>query len=106
MATRNPANEVQFNVVNFGTEIQVWNVAGMTTNPNTEAAPGEDMEALVEAVQMLGTVLGCGKIVSGGGTHAFNIYVEQSSWTQATIEAAIQATAGIFASATVTAGDL
>jgi len=106
MATRNPANEVQFNVVNFGTEIQVWNVAGMTTNPNTEAAPGEDMEALVEAVQMLGTVLGCGKIVSGGGTHAFNIYVEQSSWTQATIEAAIQATAGIFVSATVTAGDL
>lgn len=106
MATRNPANEIQFNVVNFGTEIQVWNISGLTVNPNTEASPGEDMEALVEAVQMFSTFCGIGAIVTSvGPAYSFNIYLENSAWTQATIEAEIQNTGGIFATATVAAGD-
>ena len=96
MATRNPANEIEFGKVNFGAPISVFAVAG-ATGVDSQVAPGEDLEAFVEAVSLRGTVIGLGA-ESGG---AFNVYVENNSWTAAALEAAAQATGGVFAAATV-----
>ena len=97
MATRNPANEIEFGVVNFGAAVTVFAIAG-ATGADTQVAPGEDMEAFIEAVQLRGTSIGLGAYAGG----AFNVYVEGSSWTAATLETAVQATGGVFAAATVT----
>ena len=96
MATRNPANEIEFGKVNFGAPVTVFAIAG-ATGADSEVAPGEDMEAFVEAVQMKGTVLGMGEFAAG----AFNVYVENSSWTAGDLETAVQAIGGVFAAATV-----
>ena len=96
MATRNPANEIEFGKVNFGAPVTVFAIAG-ATGADGEVAPGEDMEAFVEAVQMKGTVLGMGEFATG----AFNVYVENSSWTAGDLETAVQAIGGVFAAATV-----
>jgi hypothetical protein len=97
MATRNPANEIEFGAVNFGATISVFAVAG-ATGADAQVAPGQDMEAFVEAAQAKGTMIGLGAEASG----AFNLYMEGSSWTASDLEAAVQATGGVFASATVT----
>jgi len=97
MATRNPANEIEFGAVNFGASIAVFAVAG-ATGADAQVAPGQAMEAFVEAVQLRGTTIGLGSFDSG----AFNVYVEGSSWSAAALEAAVQAIGGVFASATVT----
>ena len=101
MATRNPANEIEFNVVNFGATVSIFAIAG-ATGADAQVAPGEDMEAFIEAVQMKGTSMGLGVFASG----AFNVYVEGSSWTAADLQTAVQATGGVFAAATVTDGGL
>ena len=96
MATRNPANEIEFGVVNFGATISVFAVA-VATGADAQVAPGEDMEKLVEAVQQRGTTIGFGAFDTG----AFNVYVEGSSWVAADLEDAVQAIGGVFATATV-----
>ena len=101
MATRNPANVIEFGKVNFGAPISVFAVAG-ATGVDTKVAPGEDLEKAIEAASQKGTVIGLGA-ESGG---AFNLYMENSSWTAADLESAVQAAGGVFASATVTDGGL
>ena len=96
MATRNPANEIEFGKVNFGAPVTVFAIVG-ATGADSEVAPGEDMEAFVEAVQMKGTVLGMGAFDTGH----FNVYVENSSWTAHDLQVAVQAIGGVFATATV-----
>lgn len=97
MATRNPANVIEFGKFNYGATVTVYAVAG-ATGADSQVAPGEDMEKLVEAISMKGTLIGLGSF-SGG---AFDMAVENSSWDDAAaVEAAIQAVGGVFASATV-----
>jgi hypothetical protein len=96
MATRNPANVIEFGKVNFGAPVTVFAVAG-ATGVDAQVAPGQDLEAALEAAAQKGTVLGMGA-ESGG---AFNLYMENSSWTAADLEAAMQAVGGVFAAATV-----
>jgi len=96
MATRNPANVIEFGKVNFGAPITVFAVASVT-GIDAQVAPGEDLEKFIEAVQAKGTVIGLGA-ESGG---AFNCYVENSSWDAADLETAVQALGGTLASATV-----
>jgi len=97
MATRNPANVIEFGKVNFGAPISVFAIAG-AGGIDAQVAPGEDLEKFIEAVQQKGTVIGLGS-ESGG---AFNLYMENSSWTAADMETAIQALGGTLASATAT----
>lgn len=97
MATRNPANVIEFGKVNFGAPISVFAIAG-AGGIDAQVAPGEDLEKFIEAVQQKGTVIGLGS-ESGG---AFNLYMENSSWTAGDMETAIQALGGTLASATVT----
>jgi hypothetical protein len=96
MATRNPANVIEFGVVNFGAPISVFAVAN-AAGVDAEVAPGEDLERFVEVVAQMGTVIGLGSHAAG----AFNVYVENSAWTAAALEAAVQAIGGVFAAATV-----
>ena len=96
MATRNPANVIEFGKVNFGAPISVFAISG-ATGIDAQVAPGEDLENFVEAVQQKGTVIGLGA-ESGGG---FNLYMENSSWTAADMETAIQALGGTLAGASV-----
>lgn len=96
MATRNPANEIEFGKVNFGASITVYAVAG-AAGVDAQVAPGEDLEAALEVVAQRGTVIGLGNEDAG----AFNIYVEGSSWDEADLEAALQSIGGVFTAATV-----
>lgn len=97
MATRNPANEIEFGAVNFGPTISVFAVEG-ATDCGTQVAPGQKMEAVVEAAAQKGTIIGLGS-VTGISSDAFNIYMEGSSWTASDLETAV---AAIFSGATVT----
>jgi len=96
MATRSPANTIEFGKVNFGAPVTVFAVAG-AAGVDTQVAPGQDLEAALEAAAQKGTVLGLGAEAGG----AFNLYMENSSWSAADLEAAIQAVGGVFAAATV-----
>ena len=56
MATRNPANVIEFGKVNFGAPISVFALSG-ATGIDAQVAPGEDLEKFLEAVQQKGTVI-------------------------------------------------
>lgn len=97
MATRNPANVIEFGKFNYGAPVTVYAIAG-ATGADSQVAPGEDMEKMLEAVAQKGTIIGLGSF-SGG---AFDLAVENSSWANAAaVEDAIQAVGGVFAAATV-----
>lgn len=96
MATRNPANVIEFGKVNFGAPVSVFAVSG-ASGVDGQVAPGQDLEAALEAAAAKGTVLGLGAEAGG----SFNLYMENASWSAADLEAAIQAVGGVFASATV-----
>ena len=96
MATRNPNNVIEFGKVNFGAPITVYLITG-AVGVDAQVAPGEDLEA----ASARGTVIGLGEEQGG----AFKLYMENSSWVAADLEAAIQAVGGVFAgSNTVDAG--
>ena len=97
MSTRNPANVIEFGVVNFGATITIYSVTG-ATGVDLETAPGEDLERFIEVVGISGLVIGLGE--ENGGS--FNVYVEQSSWDETELQSAVQAIGGVFASATIT----
>ena len=100
MATRNPNNVIEFGKVNFGAPITVYLITG-AVGVDAQVAPGEDLEAALEAASARGTVIGLGAEQGG----AFKLYMENSSWVAADLEAAIQAVGGVFAgSNTVDAG--
>ena len=96
MATRNPANVIEFGKFNYGATMTDF-VITAAADVSGEVNPGEEMEAILEAVAQKGTVIGLGA-ESGG---AFNCYVENSSWDAADLETAVQALGGTLASATV-----
>ena len=96
MSTRNPANVIEFGKVNFGAPITIFAIAA-ATGVDLETAPGEDLERFVEVVGFSGTVIGLGEEAGG----AFNVYVENSSWTAAVLQTAVRAIGGVFAAATV-----
>ena len=97
MATRNPANVIEFGKFNYGAPVTVYAIAG-ATGADAEVAPGEDMEKMLEVVSQKGTIIGIGTFAGG----AFDLAVENSSWADAAaVEAAIQAVGGVFAAATV-----
>ena len=96
MATRNPANVIEFGSFNFGATVTVYAVAGAVGADN-QVAPGEDMEKFLEVVAQRGTIIGLGSFAGG----AFDVHVENSSWDVAALEAAVQAVGGVFAAATV-----
>lgn len=96
MATRNPANEIQFGKVNFGAPVSVFAISG-ATGVDSQVAPGEDLEAALEVAAQRGTIIGLGT-ESGG---SFNLYVENSSWTASDLESALQATGGVFVAVSV-----
>lgn len=97
MATRNPANVIEFGKFNYGAPVTVYAIAG-ATGADSQVAPGEDMEKMLEAVAQKGTIIGLGSFNGG----AFDLAVENSSWDDAAaVETAIQAVGGVFASATV-----
>lgn len=98
MATRNPANVIEFGKFNYGATVTVYAIAG-ATGADAQVAPGEDMEAAIEATTGKGTFIGLSTYNAG----AFDIAIENSSWSDADLEAALQATGGVFASATVNA---
>ena len=95
MATRNPANVIEFGKVNFGatTHLHLAQLVLIQVTVKIRKSP---------AVQQKGTVIGLGS-ESGG---AFNLYMENSSWTAADMETAVQALGGTLAGASVAAGDL
>lgn len=97
MSTRNPANVIEFGVVNFGATITIYSVTG-AVGVDLETAPGEDLERFIEVVGISGLVIGLGE--ENGG--AFNVYVENSSWDEAELQSAVQAIGGVFATATIT----
>ena len=97
MATRNPANVISFGKVNFGATVTVFAVAG-ATGVDAQVAPGQDLQEVIEAASQHGTVLGLGAHAGG----AFNLYMENADWTASSLQTAVRATGGVFATATVT----
>jgi hypothetical protein len=92
MATRNPNNVIEFGKVNFGAPITVYLVTG-AIGVDQQVAPGEDLEAALEAAGQKGSVIGLGE-ESGG---AFKLYMENSAWVTTDLEATLQAVGGVFA---------
>lgn len=100
MTTRNPNNQVEFNKVNFGAPIAIYQIQCLTGAAG-QTNPGEDMEAAVETIQNKGTVLGFGALDDDAVNSTFNVYVENSGWDEPTLEAALTAIGGIFATTDV-----
>ena len=99
MATRNPANEIEFGKFNYGATITSWTITA-AADVSAEVNPGEEMEAILECVAQKGTVIGLSDHATGGTV--FTVAVENSSWADAAaVEDAIQAVGGVFAAATV-----
>lgn len=101
MATRNPANEIEFGKVNFGAPITVYAIQH-ASGVHGQTAPGEDLEKFIELAQQMGTVIGLGT-ESGG---AFNMYMENSAWVAADLETAMKALGGVFSTAVLTESGL
>ena len=88
MATRNPANLIEFGKFNYGAPITSWTITA-AADVSAETAPGEEMEAILECVSQKGTIIGLSDHATGGTV--FTVSVENSSWTQADLQAALQA---------------
>jgi len=89
MATRNPANLIEFGKFNYGAPITSWTITA-AADVSAETAPGEEMEAILECVSQKGTVIGLSDHATGGTV--FTVAVENSSWADAAeLQAALQA---------------
>jgi len=99
MATRNPANVIEFGKFNYGATMTDWEITA-AADISGEVNPGEEMEAVLEAVAQKGTVIGLSNH-SNGGT-VFTVVVENSSWADAAeLQVAVRTVGGNFATATV-----
>ena len=87
MATRNANNTIAFGTDNFGAPISMFSIDG-GADISAETNPGEAMEAIVETLQMKGTVIAIGATAADG---AFRVAIENSAWTAADIQVAIRA---------------
>lgn len=89
MATRNPANVIEFGKFNYGATITTYQVTA-AADVSAEVNPGEEMEAILECVSQHGTIIGLGNHATGGTV--FDIAVENSSWADAAaVQVAIRA---------------
>lgn len=89
MATRNPANLIEFGKFNYGAPITSWTITA-AADVSGETAPGEEMEAILECVSQKGTIIGLSDHATGGTV--FTVSVENSSWADAAeLQTALQA---------------
>ena len=80
MATRNPANVIEFGKFNYGAPITSWTITA-AADVSAEVNPGEEMEAIREGVAQKGTIIGLSDHATGGTV--FSVSVENSSWADA-----------------------
>ena len=90
MATRNPANVIEFGKYNFSAPIGSYTITA-AADVTGEINPGEEMERIVETVALMGTVVGLSAATTAGTV--FTVHVENSAWTAATLQAALGALA-------------
>jgi len=89
MATRNPANVIEFGKFNYGATITSWTITA-AADVSAEVNPGEEMEAILECVAQKGTIIGLSDHATGGTV--FSVAVENSSWADAAqLQTALQA---------------
>lgn len=89
MATRNPANVIEFGKFNYGAPITQWTITA-AGDVSAEINPGEEMEAILECISQKGTIIGLSDHATGGTV--FTVAVENSSWADAAeLQAALQA---------------
>ena len=99
MATRNPANVIEFGKFNYGATMTTFTVVA-DADVSAEVNPGEQMEKLIEALTQHGTFVGLSDHSVGGTT--FSATLEGSSWADAAaVQVAVRALGGDFATATV-----
>ena len=99
MATRNPANVIEFGKFNYGATMTDFTITA-AADVSGEVNPGEEMEAILEAVAQKGTVIGLSNHSTGGTV--FTVVVENSSWADAAeLQTAVRTVGGNFAAATV-----
>ena len=80
MATRNPANVIEFGKFNYGATMTDF-VITAAADVSGEVNPGVEMEAILEAVAQKGTVIGLSNHSTGGTV--FTVVVEGSAWADA-----------------------
>ena len=91
MATRNPANEIEFGKFNYGATMTSYTITA-AADVSAEVNPGEEMEAILESIAQRGTIIGLSDHATGGTV--FTVVVEGSSWADAaTVQTALQALA-------------
>ena len=89
MATRNPANEIEFGKFNYGATMTSYTITA-AADVSAEVNPGEEMEAILESIAQRGTIIGLSAHSTGGTV--FTVVVEGSSWTNAAaVQTALQA---------------
>ena len=89
MATRNPANVIEFGKFNYGATMTDF-VITAAADVSAEVNPGEEMEAILECVAQKGTIIGLSDHATGGTV--FSVAVENSSWADAAqLQTALQA---------------
>lgn len=86
MVTRNATNTIEFGTQEFGAPISYFTIdAGASLASETN--PGEAVEAITELMSQKGTVIALGTELNG----VFRVAIENNTWTQATLEAELQA---------------
>tara|TARA_R100000541_G_scaffold59183_2_gene72200 strand:- start:3583 stop:3885 length:303 start_codon:yes stop_codon:yes gene_type:complete len=99
MATRNPANVIEFGKFNYGATMTDF-VITADADISGEVNPGEEMEKVIEAMSQHGTFIGLSNHATGGTV--FTVVLEGSSWADAAaVQVALRALGGNFATATV-----
>ena len=99
MATRNPANVIEFGKFNYGATMTSWTITA-DADISGEVNPGEEMEKVMETLTQHGTFVGLSDHATGGTV--FTVVLENSSWADAAaVQTALRALGGNFASATV-----
>ena len=99
MATRNPANVIEFGKFNYGATMTDF-VITAAADVSGEVNPGEEMEKVMETMSQHGTWMGLSAHSVGGTT--FTVTMEGSSWADAAaVQVALRALGGNFATATV-----
>jgi len=99
MATRNPANVIEFGKFNYGATMTSWTVTA-DADVSGEVNPGEEMEKVMETLSLRGTVIGLSDHSTGGTI--FTVVLENNSWDDAAaVQVALRALGGNFATASV-----
>lgn len=90
MATRNPANVIEWGKFNLSSSIGSYTITA-AADVSAEINPGEEMERIMETAALMGSVVGLSNHSSGGTI--FTVHIENSAWSAATLQAALGALA-------------